>query len=164
MPLGQAYPYDPVIAAIIWERIATDKIGLENVLDMLKNEGLTEGFTVPSKSTWYLWLRAEPEMQENSARARLMQSHYVHGLAITEATTERIGERTKTLADGSTETTTGDNVERSKLAYQAYMRLAGSLNAKEYGDKVAVAHTAEDGGPVQFVVRSILDEPLKNKE
>ena len=47
-------------------------------------------------------------------------------------------------------------IERTKIRIDARKWLASKLAPKIYGDKMA--HTGEDGGPMQFVVKSILDK------
>jgi hypothetical protein len=138
MSEGRAFPYDPEIAEMIWDRIAINPVGLEDVLETLSNEGVA----VPSRSTWYKWLKTVPAMVEQSARAREMQADHIAGLAVKHAMTDRNGEQVKTNKDGA-EITTRDNVERSKLIYQALMRRAGQLNPKVYGEKIDVEHSGE---------------------
>ena len=140
MPQGIAWPYDPHIAEVIWERIAQNDIGLDAVL----HELATQGIAVPSRSTWYEWLKNEPSMADKSARAREMQADYLAGLAVREATTARIGERVKTDATG-VEITTGDNVERSKLIVQTYLRRAGQLAPKVYGERIQQEISVDEG-------------------
>jgi hypothetical protein len=138
MPAGQAFPYDPVIAEMVWDRIAQNDVGLDEVLETLANQGVV----VPSRAVWYVWLRSTPEMQENSARAREMQADYIVSLAVKEAKTDRIGVKTISSAKG-TEITEGDNVERSKLIVQTLLRRAGQLDPKKYGEKQI--HSGPDG-------------------
>ena len=153
MPQGQAFPYDPAIAEMIWDRIAQNDVGLDEVLETLSNEGVA----VPSRAVWYVWLRSEKEMQDNSVRARDMQADYVVGLAVKEAKTSRIGEKVKSSVDG-TEITTGDNVERSKLIVQTLLKRAGQLAPKIYGDKQM--HTGADGeSPVALTIVSAVPRP-----
>ena len=148
MAKGQSFPYDSEIAEMIWERIAVNPIGLDDVLETLANEGVA----VPSRSTWYHWLKTVPEMADYSARAREMQADCIVGLAVKHAMTDRNGERVKTDKDG-VEITTGDNVERSKLIYQALMRRAGQLNPKVYGEKIT--HAGDPEQPLEVVIRRV---------
>ncbi len=57
------------------------------------------------------------------------------------------GKRTKTSADGKTETTHGDMVEHRKLQIDARKWAAAKLRPKKYGDRVAL--TGPDGGSIQ---------------
>jgi hypothetical protein len=138
MPAGQAFPYDPAIAEMVWDRIAQNDVGLDEVLETLANEGVA----VPSRRTWYEWLKANEEMAHNSARAREMQADYIAALAVKEAKTSRIGEKVRSDKDG-TEITTGDNVERSKLIVQTLFKRAGQLAPKVYGERVQQEHSGE---------------------
>ena len=157
MAKGKAFTYDAKISAMIWERIAISPIGLDSVLEILANEGVA----VPSRSTWYKWLQTIPEMADNSARAREMQADFLAGLAVKHAMCDREGKRIKTGPDGK-EIITSDNVERSKLIYQALMKRAGQLNPKVYGDKTAL--TGPEGGPIEIRTLNDFYAPIPDKK
>ena len=70
------------------------------------------------------------------------------------ADTPLIGERIKTLADGSQEIQTGDNVQRSNLMIESRKWLLGK-RSKRYSDKMRHEVTGENGGPLQLIVERI---------
>lgn len=70
------------------------------------------------------------------------------------ADTPLIGEKIKTLPDGSQEIQTGDNVARSNLMIESRKFLLGK-RSKRYSDKMRHEVTGENGGPLQLIVERI---------
>jgi len=98
-----------------------------------------EGF--PSPATICRWLNDKPEFESKCARARLMQA-------------ELMDEMILQTADSVDE----DNFQASKVKLSAYQWRAAKLAPKRFGDKIIAEHQGKDGGPIQFVTKSILEE------
>ncbi len=153
MPAGRPPKrYDPLIAEEICERISHSHFGLASVLDDMRDDFPT----VPSRTTVYVWLDENKEFADNFSRACNLRADYLADYAVQESHTSRIGEIRKVTPKGD-EITVADNVERSKLIVSATFKRIGQLNPKKYGERVQNVHTDAEGGPVQFVTRSILD-------
>jgi hypothetical protein len=100
-------------------------------------------FGCPTASRFTQRVLDEEDFATRYARARVLQCEAWADRIYSEATTAKIGERTKSDADGKViEITTGDTVERSRLAVDGMKWLLSKLHPKQYGDKV----TAEIGG------------------
>jgi hypothetical protein len=79
-----------------------------------------------------------------------------------EATTSRMGKKTVEKPEG-VEITTGDAVERSRLAVDAMKWTLSKLLPKKYGDKLAIGG-AEDLGPVQLSWKSRSTTPRETRQ
>ena len=144
-------PYDEALADEICELIATTHLGMEDVLNKLRETNPS----TPSLATVYRWREASEEFREKSARARELQGDSIVDLALKEAYTSRIGVIVKDSSkDGRTETTS-DNVERSKLIVQTLLKRAGQLAPKKYGEKIQQELSGKDGAPLVFQVRRV---------
>jgi hypothetical protein len=146
-------PYDQRIADEICERLVESRMGLEHVLDTMRAEPEFE--STPTLPTIYKWMTSNKKFFEDSARARIMSADTYVDAALNEAHTARLGKiSTRRMGgkDGDTEEEKiTDNVERSKLIYQALMKRAGQLNPKKYGEKIL--HEGNEDAPL--VVRHI---------
>ena len=78
-----------------------------------------------------------------------------------EATTPRMGVKTIEKPDG-VEITTGDAVDRSRLAVDAMKWTLSKILPKKYGDKLALGG-ADDLGPVQLTWKSRSPTPQETK-
>lgn len=117
----------------ICERIATTAQGLDLICD---NEP-----SFPSARTVARWLEIHPAFCQSYVRARERQADLLFDQCLEIADKCRIGEKVKTLPDGSTEVMTGDMIERARLQVDTRMRMAGKLHMKKYGDKAEVVHS-----------------------
>lgn len=131
--------FKPETAEAICARIATSRLGLEEVLAELRN--------APSQSSVYRWLDAEPAFREKYSRAREFQADYMADLVVKEAFTPRIGKIQKKTPRGP-EVTVSDNVERSRLIVSALLKRAAQLAPKKYSDKLDLNH----GGTVGVAI------------
>jgi len=122
--------YDPVLGTEICDLLACSDRSLTEVLDSLGNP--------ISESTFYKWIRENDEFAQESARARESQGHYLADKALVESRTIRSGKVTKNSDKDGRSVTEGDNVERSKLIVQTYLKRAGQLN-KALGDRTTLA-------------------------
>ena len=95
----------------------------------------------------YTWLRLYPDFSEKYARARRDQLQILADQLIELSDTDRICQKVTTKADGTTETVTLDQVERTKLQIDTRKWLLSKLDPKKYGDKIQNEHT----GAVQLV-------------
>ena len=161
MPAGRPTEYTQQLGEKICERIATSELGLEQVLAEIE---LTDGYAPGLTSVWR-WKQANEEFRKQYLRAREDQAELLHDRAQQIAQNALIGHVTRTVVTGEgenakTETTTtiSDNVERSKLIVHTTLKRAGQLDSKRYGEKIQQEVTGKDGGPLQFVTRSILDK------
>lgn len=115
----------------------------------------------PSYGTVYDWL------EDDAKREKVESSRFAHARDIGEevilqecmeiADTPQVGEIVTEKGDGTVEVKRTDMIEHRKLRIETRLKLLAKWNPKKYGDKLA--HTGADGeGPVQFVVKSILDK------
>jgi hypothetical protein len=115
-------------------------------------------FGCPSAATFHARVLDDKEFSERYARARILQAEAWADKIYAEATRPQIGEKTKTLPDGGVEVTTGDNVDRSRLAVDALKWTLSKLHPKKYGEKTQTEITGTDGGPLTV---SWLPQPPK---
>lgn len=142
----------------------SEELGKE--ICMLIAEGLSvrriceiEG--MPAKRTIFRWLFEHEEFRHHYARAREAQTElYAHEI-LDIADESRIGEKVKTLSDGTQEIMTGDMVDRAKLQVDARKWLMSKLAPKKYGDLIKQEISGPDGGPVQAIIS---DKPLSAEE
>jgi hypothetical protein len=133
--------YAPRIAEVILERIA----GGESLRAVCGEAGM------PSFQSWLRWVAEDRDgLRARYSVAIDMRAQFLVDELIEIADTVEIGERTKTRADGSKETLTGDIVERSKLRCDARKWAASRLAPKRYGDRLAQEISGPDGEPVRF--------------
>lgn len=85
---------------------------------------------------------------EKYARARDLGLDVMADEILEIADQQIVGERKKTRSDGTTETTTGDIVERSKLKVDARKWYLSKLAPKRYGEQMRHELTGQDGGPI----------------
>lgn len=123
-----------------------DAIGEEVIFARIANcefiHKIAEGYEM-SAGSLHAWLNDRPEMY---ARAREQQADKL--VADMLAIADDGMNDTYTDGDGN-ERTNQDVIARSRLRVDARKWLAGKMNAKKYGDKVAVGG-AEDLPPVQI--------------
>lgn len=149
MPAGRPSSYDPEVAADICAAISSTTKGLRAICDS------EERF--PDVNTFYRWMLSNAELRELYARVKAEQLQILADEIVPIADEDRICEKVTIKADGSREVVILDQVERSKLQIDTRKWLLSKLDPKKYGDKQL--HTGPNGeGPVQFVVKSILDK------
>jgi hypothetical protein len=98
-----------------------------------------EGF--PNRVTINRWMKDEPEFAARIGRAREDQQDY-------------FADRIQQLNLGMN----AKNWQYTNAQIRNIQWLMGKLKPKVYGDKVQQEHTGAEGGPVQFMVKSILDK------
>lgn len=106
---------------------------------------------MPSMSTVFRWLAADPAFREQYACARAMQADALFDeiLDIADDGTNDWIERRR--EDGSTETVLDhEHVQRSKLRVDARKWMASKLAPKKYGDDLMLRHADADGGPLDL--------------
>lgn len=122
--------FNQEIADLICERL----IKPESLRSICLEEGM------PSKTTVFRWLEANEEFRDQYARAREFQADVHVDEIIDIADTPVIGEKTKSGADGKTETMTGDMIEHRRLQVDTRKWIASKMRPKKYGDKLDVEH------------------------
>jgi len=148
MPAGRPTTYNDVIADAICQEIAIGRSLL----------AITDDPKFPSENTVYRWKNQYPEFREKYMRAREDQAEHYAAEIIALADTPVVAEKRTIKADGSEEVVIGDAVDRTRLQIDARKWYASKLAPKVFGDKVQTQITDADGGPVKFVVKSILDK------
>jgi hypothetical protein len=88
----------------------------------------------PDKSTILRWLHAHADFREMYRIAREVGADALADEALADATTP-MGEK---------------EVQVARLAFDARRWFLGKISPKKWGDKIGVAHTGADGGPVQL--------------
>ena len=111
---------------------------------------------LPDPQTIYRWLNSFPSFREEYARAKDSQMQVLADEIVDLADQDRICEKVTIKADGSRETVTLDQVDRTKLQIDSRKWLLSKLAPRKYGDKVQQEVSGPDGAPlpaimVQFV-------------
>jgi hypothetical protein len=142
----------PDIVEIVLSRVSMG----ETLRSLAKELGFDEG-------TFRLRVVKEPELRTRYKTSREMQAEAWSDQIIELADTVKIGQKTKQLADGGIEISTGDMVERSRLQIDTRKWLMMRLHPAVYGEKVEQQITGKDGlGPATFTIhldRVTADEP-----
>lgn len=105
---------------------------------------------MPSFQTVLRWVNEIPEFAKSYAIASDMRAQSLADEIIEIADTPTTGTRIRTFANGSKETTTLDQVERSKLRVDARKWLLARLSPKRYGARLLNEITGADGGPLEL--------------
>ena len=107
-------------------------------------------FGCPAASTFCARVLDDKDFAERYARARQLQCEAWADKIYEEATKSRIGEKTKVTPEGGVQVTTGDAVDRSRLAVDALKWTLGKLHPKKYGEHIHNEITGADGSPLAF--------------
>lgn len=103
----------------------------------------------PDARTVYRWIDADEELCQRYTRAKEAQLQVLADQLIDLADNDRICRKVTEKADGSTETVTLDQTDRTKLQIDTRKWLLSKLNPKKYGDKVEQFISGPAGGPIQ---------------
>ena len=142
--MGRPSDYNPQIAAIICERLAN----AESLLKICQDDDM------PGYSTIYQWKDKHPEFAENLARAREDMADYISHQIIAIA-----DEQSEDWVDTKFGPVLNkEAVARSRVRIDARLKMMQLLKPKSYGEKVALQHSGPEGGPIQCVTRSILED------
>jgi hypothetical protein len=95
----------------------------------------------------------EKEFGERYARARVLQCEAWADKIHDEAVVSRLGTKTVEKPEG-VEITTGDAVDRSRLAVDALKWTLAKLHPAKYGDRLTQQLEGPDGGPIQLTWKS----------
>lgn len=101
-----------------------------------------------SRYWFYQDLLADADFANNYARADAMRADAEFDKMLAIADTPEIGEKRKINADGTIETTEGDMIEHRRLQIETRKWVLGKMNARKYGDKLAVGG-ADDLPPIK---------------
>lgn len=142
MPAEISPSYDPVVADMICDGIATQPKSLAAILDEIGNP--------INPSTWYRWLQADKDLRERYARARADQAQVMADQITEIADNTQVGEIVTETPDG-VQIKRADMIEHRKLRIESRKWLAAKLLPKVYGDKIQAEHTGENGGPIQII-------------
>lgn len=121
--------YSESIAEKICERL----IEGESMRQICQSEGF------PSRASVLRWMADNKDFEAKCARAREMQADLMDDKIIEAA-----------------EACDEENYQSTKVKISAYQWRASKLAPKKYGDKLA--HTGENGGAIELVVRHIGSE------
>lgn len=114
---------------------------------------------MPCVATVFNWIHAYPAFLEQYTRAKEESADALSDemLEIADDGTndwmERLGEEDKPVGY----VINGEHVQRSRLRIETRKWLASKLKPKRYGDKVDLAHTGGDGGPLVVQVLQFAD-------
>ena len=107
----------------------------------------------PDARTVYRWIDADEELCQQYTRAKAAQLQILADQLVDLADTDRICRKVTEKADGSTETVTLDQTDRTKLQIDTRKWLLSKLDPKKYGDKVEQFISGPGGGPIEAAVR-----------
>lgn len=134
-----------------------DAIGIEVICERIADcttlQAIADDAQV-SKGSLITWLA---NYADQYARAREAQAEVLAEDILKLADVCRIGTKTTEKANGDVETVTADMVERARLQIDARKWLAGKMNSKKYGDKVAVGGDPDAPLQVHATTTVILD-------
>jgi len=145
--MGRPSEYSDSLATEIVDWIAEGK----TLREFCRQDGRPHYLTV------YDWLDKDESFSQRFARARLVGEEVIHQECLEIADTPKSG-AIVTDKDGVIETKTADMLEHRKLQIYTRLQLLAKWNPKKYGDKVQQEVTGANGGPVEFVTKSILEE------
>lgn len=151
MPAGRPTDYSTDLGERICTEIATNAEGLESICNRVAE--------FPTPKTVYAWRIHRKDFCEMYMRAREQQAQLLADQIFTIADTTEPGEVVTIKGEGDGETTKrkiSDMTEHRKIRIDARKFLAMKLLPRVYGEKKEI--TGPDGGPVQFTVKSILEE------
>lgn len=157
------YLYDdprmPEILEEIWRRMSLG----ESLLSICADE---EDFGAPSAPTIRRWVIADTPrgIAAQYARARELQYDSWADQITDAADKPLIGVRTKETVEHGLETTTGDNVDRSRLMVDARKWILSKLAPKKYGDRLQADVTHGVSDPLAQLMREIRGSSQKNVE
>jgi hypothetical protein len=146
--------FDQAIADYICDRIASTPLGIEDVIAGLKDPDIVHEYksrgelhsdlvleNAPSHNVIIRWRIENKAFREQLKCAREEQAEVLGDLMVKTACEPLIGVETKTGGKQGDITTTGDNVERSRLICWTLLKRMGQLNPKRYGTNLV-----PDGG------------------
>jgi len=139
---GRPTTYNPEIAALICERVATTCMGLKKMCDMSPD--------LPDQSTVNLWRYKHPEFSDQYAVAKLKQADLLaeECLDISDDASKDV----KYDKDGN-ETCNTEFVQRSRLRIDTRKWLASKLLPKAYGDR-----KQDDDTPANTLIEKLLEK------
>lgn len=145
-----AAEWAPVIDEIL-SAIATTPKSLESICGDLES--------APNARTFYKWMERDEELGQRYARAKASQLQVLADQLVDLADKDRLCEKVTFDADGKIkERVILDQTDRTKIQIDTRKWLLSKLDPKKYGERVQNEHSGPDGSPVQFAVKSILEE------
>lgn len=143
-PIGRPTGYTPELGDKICAEIAKGV----SVKTICGKRGM------PSRETFYAWLRKHDEFLDNYARAKedcadLMAEEILE--IADDGTNDWMEHRDK---DGTPVglKLNNEHVQRSRLRVDSRKWLASKLKPKKYGDKQLLEHTGQDGQAIKYIV------------
>lgn len=134
--MGRPSSYTPEIAAAILERLADG----QSLRAICRDAGM------PSEAAVRGWALDDVDgFSARYARARDIGLDSVADEILTIADTPVYGQKTKTDAEGNTETTIGDMIEHRRLQVDSRKWYLSKLAPKRYGDRQALELSGEVG-------------------
>jgi hypothetical protein len=142
---GRPSKYTEEIAQEILRRISSG----ESLRAICKSDHL------PAEATIRDWIVQDrpPGISAQYAHARNLGLDCMADRMLEIAETPTIGEKRTTKADGSVEITTGDTVDRSRLAVDAIKWQLSKMAPKRYGDRIEIAGDKEN--PLEVNVQGV---------
>lgn len=115
----------------------------------------------PSYGTVYDWMERDKDFASRFARAREIGEDVIaqECLEIADDGSNDWMERSGKGEESEGWVANGEHIQRSRLRVDTRLKLLAKWNPKKYGEKIQQEHSGADGGPIQFAVRSILEEP-----
>lgn len=133
MPSGRPSEFTQEIADKICERLA----------DGESLRSICEAEEMPSKTTVFRWLNANPDFRDQYARAREVQADTLFDDILDIADNARNDWMERRGEDDAGWQVNGENIRRSQVRIEARKWMAGKLRPKVYGDKIDVNHSGE---------------------
>ena len=135
----------------LFDRICDRIADGESLRDICKGEDM------PNKGKFFYWLANDKALADQYAKAKEAQAEFMADEIMNiadDGTNDWIEQRGD---DGAIKAyrLNGEAVARSRLRVDARKWVAAKLLPKKYGEKVDVAHSGPDGGPVEFVIRDM---------
>lgn len=102
---------------------------------------------MPSRDTFYRWLKEDDKLADNYARATSLRADHVFDEIFEIADDSRNDYVSKLNKEGDmVEVLNTEHVQRSKLRIDARKWALGKMNPSKYGDKIGLEHSGEIRG------------------
>ena len=149
------FGYNPLVA---YDQTKADAICASIAAGLSLRKACALDTEFPAPSTVCLWVLENEKFAEQYARARRLQAELLAD-EILEIADDGRNDMIEVEENGKTRIETNwDCIHRSRIRVDTRKWYLSKVLPKVYGDKLQTEHTGKDGGPIQFVTKSILEE------
>ncbi|HEX7958899.1 MAG TPA: hypothetical protein VF493_03220, partial [Terriglobales bacterium] len=113
---------------------------------------------MPAQSTVYLWLQEHSDFSEKYVKARQAQAEHMSDELIEIADDGSNDWMERNRGDDTVWVTNGEAINRSRLRVDTRKWLMSKMAPKKYGERVTQEISGPDGGPIEVVRVSDIDQ------